>query len=183
MINTHTLNSYCSYREEGTTQSQHHAALEQPATTDQSDIQACDDTASPIVHVPSAVIKPLPLPPTVQIVGDNVDIRQKPSHQTLERRGKDHYWFHMVAVKDRVVVEDISVTQPSTMVKDLELHTFLPTIDDCIKLNNKLIFLIARVLADRLAAWKCLQDCVPTQIPHKFSKEMAMKSDIVCTVQ
>ena len=89
----------------------------------------------------------------------------------------------MVAVKDRVVVGDISVTQPSAMVKDLELHTFLPTIDDCIKLNNEFIFLIARVLTDRLAAWKCLQDCVPTQIPHKVSREMAMKSEIVCAVQ
>ena len=88
----------------------------------------------------------------------------------------------MVAVKDRVVVGDISVTQPSAMVKDLELHTFLP-IDDCIKLNNEFIFLIARVLTDRLAAWKCLQDCVPTQIPHKFSTEMAMKSEIVHAVQ
>ena len=88
----------------------------------------------------------------------------------------------MVAFKDRVVVGDISVTQPSAMVKDLELHTFLPAIEDCIKLNNEFIFLIARVLTDCLPAWKCLQDCVPTQIPHKFSKEMAMKSEIVCIV-
>ena len=86
----------------------------------------------------------------------------------------------MVAVKDRVVDGDISVTQPSAMVKDLELHTFLPTIEDCIKLNNKFIILIARVLTDHFAAWKYLQECVPTHIPHKFSKETAMKSDIVC---
>ena len=65
----------------------------------------------------------------------------------------------MVAVKDRVVVGDISVTQPSAMVKDLELHTFLPTIEDCIKLNNEFIFLIARVLTDRLPAWKCTRLC------------------------
>jgi hypothetical protein len=164
--------------EESTTQC--HASPEQPTTTDQSVLQACEDTASP--EECSAVTKPLPLPPTVQIIGDNVDIRQKPSHQTLERRGKDHHWFHMVAVKDRVVVRDISVTQPSTMVKDLELHSVLPTVDDCIKLNTEFIFLIVRVLTDRLAAWKCLQDCVPSQIPHKYSKEMAMKSEIVCTV-
>ena len=75
--------------------------------------------------------------PMFRIIGDNVDLRQKPSHQTLDRCGKDHHWFHMVAVKDRVVTGDISVTQPSTMVKDLDLHTFLPTIEDCIKLNNK----------------------------------------------
>lgn len=130
---------------------------------------------------PSLVPMPL-LPPTVQIIGDNVDLRQKPSHQTLDRRGRDHHWFHMVAVKDRVVAGDMSVTEPSAMVKDLELHTFLPTIQDCIKLQNEFIVLIARVLTDRLATWKCLRECVPTHIPHKFSKEMAMKSDIVSRI-
>lgn len=165
---------------ESTTQPrcQENAILEQPITVNQSGFQVCEDTAPP--EVPSTVPKPIPLPSTFQIIEDNVDLRQKPSHQTLDRHDKDHHWFHMVAVKDRVVTGDISVTQPSAMVKDLDQHTFLPTIENCIKLNNEFIILIARILTDRLAAWKCLQDCVPTHIPHKFSKEMAMKSEIVC---
>lgn len=108
-----------------------------------------------------------------------MDLRQHPSHQTLDRRDKDHHWFHMVAVKDRVVTGDISITQPLALVKDLELHTFLPTIEDCIILNDEFITLTARVLTERMTAWKCLQDCVDTHIPHRFSKEMAMKSEIV----
>ena len=112
-----------------------------------------------------------------------MDLRQQPSHQTLDRRGKDHHWFHMVAVQDRVVTGDISITQPLALVKDLELHTFLPTIEDCIRLNDEFITLTARVLTERMTAWKCLQDCVDTHIPHKFSKEMAMKSEIVSTNQ
>lgn len=119
-------------------------------------------------------------PPTFQIIGDNVDLRQKSSHQTLTSRGKDHHWFHIVAVKDRVVEGDISVTRPLAMAKDLKLHTFLPTIEDCIKLNNEFVVLIARVLTHRMTAWKCLKEYVPDHIPHKYSKEMAMQSDIVC---
>ena len=151
--------------------------------TNQRDLQACENDAPLDPPTCREIPLPLLLPPTIQIIGDNVDLREQPSHQTLDRRGKDHHWFHMIAVKDRVVDGDISVTQPSAMVKDLELHTFLPTIDDCIKLNSEFIVLIARVLTDRFTAWKDLQDCVPAHIPHKFSKEMAMKSDIVCIVQ
>ena len=107
--------------EESTAQSQcqENATLEQSVTI-QSGLQMCDDSTSP--EEPSVVCVPLPLPPTFQIIGDNVGLRQKASHQTLDRCGKHHHWFHMVAVKDRVVTGDISITQPSAMVKDLELH-------------------------------------------------------------
>ena len=131
------------------------------------------DCLGRVSAAPQGVPAPLPgpLPPTFQIIGDNVDLRQKPTHQTLNRRGKDHHWFHMVVVKDRVVSGDISVTQPSAMVKNLELHTFLPTIDNCIKLKHEFVILCARVLTERLAAFKGLQECVPTHVPHKFSRE------------
>lgn len=33
--------------------------------------------------------------PYFQIVGDNVDVHQKASHQTTERRDKNHHWQHL----------------------------------------------------------------------------------------
>ena len=172
LCNLLTLHAYCSASEEGACDRLHQ---ELPLTS-QSD---CLDRIS---AAPQGVPTPLPhtLPPTFQIIGDNVDLRQKPTHQTLDRRGKDHHWFHMVAVKDRAVSGDISDTQPSAMVKDLELHTFLPTIEDCIKLKHEFVILCARVLTERLAAFKHLRECVPTHVPHKFSREMSLKSEIVC---
>lgn len=169
-----TVSLIIAAREKGTIQlhCQETGTLEQQVVTTQPECQECEGTDT---HVP------IPLPPTVQIIGDNVDLRQNPSHQTLDRRGKDHHWFHMVAVKDRVVAGDISVTEPTALVKDLQLHTFLPTIQDCIKHNDEFIILVARILTDHFPAWKCLQESVPSHIPHKFSREMAMKSDIVYT--
>ena len=73
------------------------------------------------------------------------------------------------------------MTEPSALVKDLEVSTFLPTIEDCMKVNTEFIVLTAGVLTDCLAAWKCLQESLPAHIRYKFLKEMAMKSDIVCT--
>ena len=118
-------------------------------------------------------------PPTFQIIGDNVDLRQHPSHQTLERRNQDHHWFHLMAVRDRVSAGDISVTDPTVLVKDLGLHTILPSIEDCKALNDELVVLVARVLTTRLEKWQSLSGCVPTHIQHKYSNETAMKSEIV----
>ena len=33
-----------------------------------------------------------------QIIGDNIDIHQHASHQSSDRKDKDHHWFHMYAV-------------------------------------------------------------------------------------
>ena len=42
----------------------------------------------------------------MQFIGDNVDLTQKASHETVERKKHDHHSFHLMAVKDRVVAED-----------------------------------------------------------------------------
>lgn len=96
--------------------------------------------------------------------------------------GKDNHWFQMIGVRDRVVIGDISSTQPSALVNDLQLHTFLPTVEDCLKLDDEFIVLVARVLTSRLTEWHCLQEYVPQHIPHRFSAEMESKSDIVSTL-
>ena len=100
------------------------ATLEAPATS-----HPCLEDTGPQEEA-YAVLMSLPRPLGVQLIGDNVDLIKLPSHQTLDRRSKDHHWFHTVAVQDRAVGGDIVTTQPLAMVKDLELHTFLPSIDD-----------------------------------------------------
>jgi hypothetical protein len=37
-----------------------------------------------------------------QIIGDNVDVYQKPRYMTKEHRSKSYHWFQMYAVKNRV---------------------------------------------------------------------------------
>ena len=37
-----------------------------------------------------------------QIVGDNVDLHQQATHHSMDWRDKDHHWFHLYAVRDRI---------------------------------------------------------------------------------
>ena len=119
--------------------------------------------------------------PDVQFIGDNVDLTQKASHETVERKKQDHHWFHLMAVKDRVVAEDIPKKSP-TDIKKLPLQTFLPSIEDCHNLHTELTVLVARVLVAHLVSFKAFSDLIPQHIEHKCSAEMAKKSEIVSSV-
>ncbi len=66
--------------------------------------------------------------PDVQFIGDNVDLTQKVSHETAERKKQEHHWFHLMAVKGHVVAEDLPNKSPVN-IKKLLLQTFLPSVE------------------------------------------------------
>lgn len=117
--------------------------------------------------------------PTFRIVGDNCDLHQKPSHQTLSMRDLDHHWFNMYAVKDRVQGLHLSDAQPTASIATLPLATFLPSVKDCVALREEFILLFARVLIRYLPWFRCLKPVVPDHMPHEYSTVMAEKSEIV----
>ena len=82
--------------------------------------------------------------PTYQIIGDNVDLHQRASYQTMDLRDSDHHWFHLYAVKDRVTGIGLPNDSPMRDISQLPLHTFLPSVKDCNFLRNE--FGIARVI-------------------------------------
>ena len=116
--------------------------------------------------------------PDVQFIGDNVDLTQKASHETVERKKQDHHWFHLIAVKDRVVAEDKPRKSPID-IRKLPLQTFLPSVEDCHNLHTELTVLVARVLVTHLVSFKPFSDLIPQHIEHKYSAEMAKKFEIV----
>ena len=64
--------------------------------------------------------------PTYQIIGDNVDLHQRASHQTMDRRDSDHHWFHLYAVKDRVTGIGLPNSLASTAEPALSLVSWSP---------------------------------------------------------
>ena len=56
-----------------------------------------------------------------QFIGDNVDLKQKASQQTLDSTGADHHWFHMCAVLDRVDGIDLDTDEPQANITSLPL--------------------------------------------------------------
>ena len=103
--------------------------------------------------------------PDVQFIGDNIDITQKASHETVERKKQGHYWFRLMAVKDRVVAEDEPKKSPID-IRKLPLQTIQLSVD-CHNLHTELTVLVARVLITHLVSFKPFSDLIPLHIEHK----------------
>ena len=114
-----------------------------------------------------------------QIIGDNVDLQQKPSHQSVNRKCKEHHWFQIMAVRNRVSGAHLPNDHPKADIQSLHLSTFLPSVEDCTHLHRELVILASRVLVDKLPCFKYLQEVVPTHIPHQYSSQMMKKSEMV----
>lgn len=114
--------------------------------------------------------------PSYQIVGDNVDLHQTPTHQSVERKARDHHWFHLYAARDRITGAHLSNDSPIT---DIALQTFLPSVEDCLCLREEFAVLIARVLTAKLPYFEPLQSVTPVHIRHKHSSDVSIKSEIV----
>ena len=117
--------------------------------------------------------------PTFQIVGDNCDLHQHSRHQTVSRRDQDHHWFHLYAIKDRVLGLHLRDDQPMAEVSKLPLATFLPNVADCSALHHEFTILVSRVLIKHLECFKRLEQVTPDHIPHQYSHVMANKSETV----
>lgn len=122
---------------------------------------------------------PLALALSYQIIGDNVDVHQIASHLTMAVMGKDHHWFSLYAVKNRVHGEHLSNDQSAADVSTLPLTTWLPSVTDCIHLREEFIVLVSRVLTDKLPAFKVFAEAVEVHISHQYQDQMAEKSEIV----
>ena len=116
-----------------------------------------------------------------QIIGDNIDIHQRASHQSSDKKDEDHHWFHMYmyAVRDRVTGVGLPNESPITDIAKLPLQTYLPSAEECNSLREEFGVLIARVITDKIEYLKPLKPVVPLHMKHKYSDTMTSKSDIV----
>lgn len=117
--------------------------------------------------------------PTYQIVGDNVDLHQHPTHRSMERKEKDHHWFHLFATRDRITGISLSDDAPTADIATLPLQTFMPSVEECHQLREEFGVLISRVLVEKMAYFSPLKPVVPAHILHKHSDVAKNKSEFV----
>ena len=86
-----------------------------------------------------------------QIVGDNVDLHQQATHHSMDRRDKNHQWFHLYAVRDIICDPSLADNALIAEVSTLPLKTFLPSAADCFKLQTEFSTLIGRVLVKNVS--------------------------------
>lgn len=116
----------------------------------------------------------------IRIVGDNVDLEVRARVQTKETSNRSIHWTHQYALRDRIVDPSLASSQAQKLVNDVQLADLLPGETVFKNIKRRWAVLVSRVIVKYLPAFKNFRSVVVRHIPHKYSKEMAVKSDLVC---
>ena len=116
---------------------------------------------------------------SMKFVGDNLDKDVVPNEMRSDYQKRSLHYFHSYAVKDRVDLSGVSDQKVEPDLKSVQLTELLPTGDDEEKLRTNFTTLVSRVLVKHMKYFTQYSKAVDRHIQHDFSKEMAMKSEVV----
>ncbi|XP_056006722.1 uncharacterized protein LOC125651350 [Ostrea edulis] len=103
-----------------------------------------------------------------QIIGDNWDKNILPSYRTSDRKTLSLHLFHVYAILDRVIPTEHSSHSPPS--HEIEISTFLPSIEDQQKLMKELTFLFSTsVIENHPHLQKEYGKIYPKHLEHKYS--------------
>ena len=114
-----------------------------------------------------------------RLVGDNIDYHVQARYQSTKRTNQSIHWTQQYAVLDRIDVSLLDNSKPQMKLKDLQLANVLPSHDVLNIFKRNCSILVSRVISKYIDSFKHVRDCVIRHIPHKNSKEMSQKSNIV----
>lgn len=115
------------------------------------------------------------------LVGDNINKRVTPREMRVDSQVKSLHYFHSYAALNRIDTSHLDDTKPLGVLRDLPLSIFLPTTDDCTKIRDNYIVLLARIIVKYISHLSHLKKCVPAHILHRYSASAAVKSTTVNT--
>eukprot|EP00795_Rhopilema_esculentum_P016095 gene16095-7448_t len=111
-----------------------------------------------------------------QVIGDNLDLYIKVKHMTSENQNKSIHWFNLLGLPLRVTGVNLDNTHQQRSIVSMRNEEFIPDKSLHNKLLLDLISLVSRVIVDNIKAFSPFKNLVLRHIPHKYSKEMSMKS-------
>ena len=115
-----------------------------------------------------------------KIVFDNIDKTVVPKHLTAESQVLSLHYVQAYAVRDRLDFSSL----PNHRSGDTNLFQLLPSQSDYKSLKELFITHVSRVIVDHLAFFnKDFKGLVKRHIPHKYSFEHSMKSEVVSIPQ
>ena len=111
------------------------------------------------------------------IAFDNIDGRRERKHMTKDNQNLDFHW-----VNHKIIMNRVSGNGLDTSARDIcgvSNIQFLPTVPDQKRQRQNYIVLVSRILVEHLECFSFLKEVCICHIPHKYSKEMAKKSETV----
>ena len=117
------------------------------------------------------------------ITGDNLDKTIKPRLMTTDQQTQSLHYFHAYAALNRISFTGLSEDTPtSRLLRSLSSSIFLPSLNDCQKLRDNYVVLVAWVICSTLKTFGSFQNYMPKHILHKYSTAMSTKSVTVCFI-
>ena len=113
------------------------------------------------------------------IIFDNIDGKLNKRHMTKDNQNYDYHWINHKVAMNRVSGNKFDPSPRNVL--DVPNIKLLPTIQDQSRQRYNYIVLVARMLVEHLDSFKMFKDVCVYHIPHKYSREMAMKSETVST--
>ena len=110
----------------------------------------------------------------------NIDGNLNRRHMTMENQNLDFHWVNHKIVINRVSGNKLDMSPRNVLnISNIKL---LPTVQDQKRQRQNYIVLVARMLVEHLECFSAFKDVCVSHIPHKYSKEMAGKSESVSTI-
>ena len=111
-----------------------------------------------------------------KLVFDNIDKTVQPRHMRVDSKAKSLHYVHAYAIKDRI---DFSC-EPEKKDGEANLYDILPNSQDYKLLKENFSVHVSRIIVAYMDFFRDdFKDLPLKHIPHKFSKEMSMKSEVV----
>ena len=114
-----------------------------------------------------------------RIVGDNIDVNISARIQTKDNTNRSLHWTHQFAVVDKVSDPTLEKTKAQKSLEDRQYIELLPDSAVQTKLIWQWAVLVSRVVTKYLPPFRAFRKNVIFHIPHKYSEEMATKSETV----
>ena len=117
-----------------------------------------------------------------RLVGDNIDHEIMVRVQTKAHQNRSIHWTHQYAILDWVQEPRLENKQSQKPVKEIQFVELLPDHNVQAHLLRHWAIFVRRIVAKYLAAFKPFKDKTVRHIPHPYSSEMALKSNLVSTM-
>lgn len=114
-----------------------------------------------------------------KLVFDNVDYHQEVHHMTEDHQNVHKHCVTIMAVENRVSANHLSYKQPECGIMGFQNGKCLPSCFDNKRQRDNYIAIVGRVISTHIKCMNRLSDAAVHHIPHVYTKEMSMKSDLV----
>lgn len=96
-----------------------------------------------------------------------------------DNQGTLLHMYSILVGRSRLPPEELSCTGQVSPLSSIAANKFLPNSDDITAIRRNLVMIVSRMITEYIDGLSVLSKAIPKHIEHKYSSEMAKKSDVV----